>query len=396
MREQSIAPPILALVLATAMSPLALNIFLPSMPSMAEEFGVASTDIQPAVSLYFLGVAFGQLIYGPLSDRFGRRPILLIGAFIFALTNVYMIFTDSVSGLIYGRAAQAFGGCAGMVLTRAIIRDVYDKSRSASALGYITTAMVVAPALAPSAGALLDVNFGWRSSFVFLALYGVLMVPIIYRFIWETNANPLRSIEISGVIRNYGMLLRSGLFWAYMLTISFGASSFYSFVAGGPHAVMEVMGGTPVEYAQYFMWTALSFMGGSFVAGRFAMRMGLERMMYVGLVMIIVGGLAVLGQLVYGPSPLGLFGPVAFASFGSGLVHPPAMAGALSVRPQIAGSASGMLGFTPLILGAFLSEVVGRSFDYGLTPFFIIYAGACTISVLFGWLALRLEKRARN
>lgn len=362
---------------------------------MAREFGVASTDIQPAVSLYFLGVAFGQLIYGPLSDRYGRRPILLIGAAIFALTNIYMIFTDSVSGLIYGRAAQAFGGCAGMVLTRAIIRDVYDKSRSASALGYITTAMVVAPALAPSAGAILDVNFGWRSSFVFLSFYAVMMIPIIYRFIWETNTNPLHSIEVGVIARNYGTLLKSGLFWAYMLTISFGASSFYSFVAGGPHAVMEVMGGTPIDYAQYFMWTALAFMGGSFVAGRFAMRMGLERMMYVGLVMIIVGGLAVLGQLIYGPSPLALFGPVAFASFGSGLVHPPAMAGALSVRPHIAGSASGMLGFTPLILGAFLSEVVGRSFDYGLTPFFLIYSGACTFSVLFGWLALRLERRAR-
>ena len=154
---------------------------------------------------------------------------------------------------------------------------------------------------------------------------------------------------------------------------------------------MGIMGGSSIDYAQYFMWTALSFMGGSFFAGRYAMRIGLQKMMRIGLVLMVLGGLAILGQLIYAPSPLGLFGPVAFASFGSGLVHPSAMAGALSVRPEIAGSASGLLGFSPLILGAFLSETVGRSFEFGLWPFIIIYASACSISAIFGFIALRSE-----
>lgn len=396
MREKAAPPPILALVLVTAMSPLALNIFLPSMPSMARDFGVETPDIQPALSLYFLGVAVGQLIYGPLSDRYGRRPVLLAGATVFALTNVYLIFTGGVLGLILGRTAQAFGGCSGMVLTRAIVRDVYDTDQSASAMGYITTAMVVAPALAPALGAYLDVTLGWRSSFMVLAIYAAFAVPAIIFWIGETNRHPLDAISLETIIHNYAWLLRAPVFIAYMLTVTFGAASFFSFVAGAPHAVIDFMGKTPVDYAIYFIGAALAYMAGSFLAGRYAVRIGLHRMLKWGLVLMTIGSIAVLGQLFYGPSLMALFLPVGFASFGSGFVNPAATAGALSVRPQIAGAASGLLGFAPLLLGAVFSEIIGRSFAFGIAPFLIIYAGASTTAALFGLIAIHLEKRLSN
>ncbi|MFZ5608008.1 MAG: multidrug effflux MFS transporter [Pseudomonadota bacterium] len=394
MQPRAPRPPIWALVLVTTMSPLALNIFLPSMPSMAKDFAVPTAAIQPALSLYFFGVAIGQLIYGPISDRVGRRPVLLFGTVVFALTNVFLVITPNVEGLIWGRAAQAFGGCSGMVLTRAIVRDVYDKTRAASAMGYITTAMVVAPALAPWLGAMMDVAFGWRASFAFLAVYSALLLPLIARYIGETNISPIPRIDSLSIVRNYGFLLRAPVFRAYLIAISFGAMSFFAFVAGAPHVVEDILGGTPVDYAQYFLLPAGGYMAGSFIAGRYARRLGLHRMLRIGAGLMATGAILVLGQGLWGASYLGLFGPVALVSLGSGLVYPPATAGALSVRPQIAGAASGLLGFSPLFLSTGLSEVIGRSFAFGPWPFFALYAASCLISVLASHYALRLERRA--
>ena len=208
-------PPLAILVFMTMLGNLGLNMLVPAVPAIVTDLGTDSATAQWTLTIYLIGISVGQLIYGPLSDRFGRRPVMLAGLLLFLTGSLLAMLAPSVGLLILARVGQAMGGCAGMVLTRAIVRDVYQRERAASALGYISMTMVIGPATAPAIGGLLNSHFGWRAIPLALALICAAIMLASLRWLNETNLRPTSRIEVISVLRDYITLLRLKAYIGY-------------------------------------------------------------------------------------------------------------------------------------------------------------------------------------
>ena len=373
-------PPYLILVAISAVGPLALNIFVPSMPGLQAEFGVSYGVVQLTLTLYIIGMAVCQLGYGPLSDRFGRRPVLLGGIALFVLASILASLATSIGVLIAARLLQAIGGASGLVLSRAIVRDLYDRDRSASVLGYITMAFVVAPMLAPTVGGLLDQVAGWRSIFVLLALLGAVALAATWIKLPETNRNLAPAIRLAGLATGYMSLLRMPSFLAYGFTLGFSSAMFFAFIAGAPYVMVVVLGFQPLDYGLWFMIVSLGYMFGNFLSGRYSQRLGTDRMVTIGNLCTLAAGLAGLAAALAGAiSPLTLFLPMLFAALGNGLTIPNATAGAISVHASMVGTAAGLAGFLQMGIGAGSAQLVGILQDGA--PFAVLWVMAAAARV---------------
>ena len=383
-------PPYVILVAISAVGPLALNIFVPSMPGLQSEFGVSYGVVQLTLTLYIIGMAVCQLAYGPLSDRFGRRPVLLAGMALFVVASLLAAFATSIAMLIAARLLQAIGGASGLVLSRAIVRDLYDRDRSASVLGYITMAFVVAPMLAPTVGGLLDQVAGWRSIFVLLALLGAVALAATWHKLPETNRNLAPSIRLAGLASGYMSLLRMPSFLAYGFTLGFSSAVFFAFVAGAPYVMVVVLGFQPLDYGLWFIMVSLGYMFGNFLSGRYSQRLGTDRMVTIGNLFTLAAGLAGLAFVMAGAiSPLTLFLPMLLAALGNGLTIPNATAGAISVNASMVGTAAGLAGFLQMGIGAGSAQLVGILQDGAPFAVFWVMAAAASLAALTHSLALR-------
>lgn len=389
MPDKPISPPIWILIVATATGPLALNIFVPSMPGLVRVFETDYATIQLTLTLYLIGVALAQLAYGPLSDRFGRRPALLTGLAIYAGASLLCALAWSVETLIIGRILQAVGGCAGMVLGRAIVRDVFDRDRAASVIALITMAMAVAPAIAPTLGGLLETGFGWHATFLAPMVLGLIVLAGAFRGLNETNLNPIPRIDLLAMLRNYGALLRSRAFLGYAGNSAMSVGAFFAFIAGAPYVVIEVMHRDPREYGLYFVLISGGYMIGNFAASRISQRLGIDRMITLGVAVSTTGGLIGIAVLLSGTlTTAGVFLPMMLVAVGNGLSQPNSISGAISVNPRIAGAASGLMGFGQMAFGAVFTVVVGHlqnDHDHSAMAGMILFA--CVASYLFHWLA---------
>jgi DHA1 family bicyclomycin/chloramphenicol resistance-like MFS transporter len=387
-------PPYLILVAISAVGPLALNMFVPSMPGLRSEFGVSYGVVQLTLTLYIIGMAVCQLAYGPLSDRFGRRPVLLAGMALFVVASLLAAFATSIAMLIAARLLQAIGGASGLVLSRAIVRDLYDRDRSASVLGYITMAFVVAPMLAPTVGGLLDQVAGWRSIFVLLALLGAVAFAATWHKLPETNRNLAPSIRLAGLASGYMALLRMPSFLAYGLTLGFSSAVFFAFVAGAPYVMVVVLGFQPLDYGLWIMIVSLGYMFGNFLSGRYSQRLGTDRMVTIGNLFTLAVTLAGLAAALAGAiSPLTLFLPMLFAALGNGLTIPNATAGAISVNASMVGTAAGLAGFLQMGISAGSAQLVGILQDGAPLAVFWVMAAAAVLATLTHRLALRARPR---
>ncbi len=381
-------PPLGVLVAVTALGPLALNIFMPSMPGMQAVFNTDMATIQFTLSLYLFGVAIAQLFMGPLSDRFGRRPVLLCGVLLFLVGTLICAFAGSIGALIVGRVIQAVGGCAGLVLGRAIVRDTYDREESASMIGYITMAMVVAPMVAPSLGGITDDLFGWQASFHLVFAVGAVVLLFAWRMLVETHFDRTAVAGPLSMIKGFGVLLKDAAFTGYAMNISFTTAVFFSFLAGAPFIMIEIMGRPPSEYGLYFLLNGVSYMTGNFLSGRLSTRVGSERMVFAGSVIALMGvalltGLALSGEM----TPIMLFGPVMLVGLANGLSLPNATAAAISIRPELAGTASGLVGFLQMMVGALASFVVGQLLTDSALPMVTVMSGAAIVAFLGYFIA---------
>jgi len=373
-------PSFIALLIAvSAVSPLGINMYLPSMPSMARAFGVDFITIQLTLSLYLAAMAVGQLVIGPLSDRFGRRPVLLIGLAIFVLGSLACLTAQNVGLLIFGRVVQAMGGCAGITLSRAIVRDLYGRNQVASMIGYVTMGMAVAPMVAPTIGGVLETFYGWRASFAFLMVFGGLALFFAYGNLYQTHRNRGSEGSIRQLLRSYGSLLGSRLFWGYTLAASFVSAVFFAFVAGAPYVMIELMGRSPAEYGAYFAIVPSGYILGNFASGRFAGRVGPNRMILAGTLMTLASVAAMAAAFAIGSMhPAALFVPMFFIGLGNGLVLPSGIAGAVSVRPDVAGAAAGLSGSLQIGFGALVAPVVGATLETTVWPLIAIMT-ACSL-----------------
>lgn len=358
-------PSVFILVAITALGPLALNIFMPSMPGLAKHFNVDYGLVQLTLTFYLVGLGFAQLIYGPISDRYGRRPVLLWGLAIYCVGSIACVLAPTITWLMLGRALQALGGCAGLVLGRAIIRDLYDRDRSAAMIGYVTMAMSLAPMLSPALGGYLDGLFGWRASFVFCSVAGLAVYVWVILTLPETLAERGQGEGVRALLQGYGQLLRSPAFCGYVLQTAFTSGVFFAFIAGAPFVVVTVMGLPASAYGLWFIVVSIGYLTGNFLTGRYAVRLGVDRMIMFGAIAQLIGILALGLSSWLGPLSLpGIFLPMAVVAMSNGLTLPNGIAGAISVNPRAAGAAAGLSGALQMLTGAIAAVLVGYGQDH--------------------------------
>ena len=375
------------LILVAAMGPLALQILVPAMPGLVEVFAVPYHTVQLSLMLFLIGLAVAQLIYGPLSDRFGRRPMMLAGIGIYLAGALVCLVAPDIELLLVGRVMQAVGGCSGMVLSRAIIRDLYERDRAASMIAYVTVAMVVAPMVAPIIGGYLDVWFDWKAIFVFVLAYGVIVLGACLVGLRETNTSRRTMSRPSDFFAAFGFLLRSRRFLGYSLQVSFTSGTFFSFLGGAAYVVVELMGGSAVDYGLWFLFISAGYMSGNFVAGRVTPRLGSDHMISIGTVVSLIGTVILLTvTLAGGLTVVPLFMVGCIVSFGNGFSMPNGFAGAVSVDPSRAGSASGLSGFLQMTISAAMMRFVGVWLDDSALPMVaMMLTGAVLAFLVHRW-----------
>ncbi len=380
--DKTTPPHVVTLIAIAGVSALSMNIFLPALPGMAEYFDADYALVQLAISAYLAVTALLQIIIGPLSDRFGRRPVLLGGYGVFLLATLGCILASSIESLLFFRMLQA-GVASGIVLSRAIVRDMVPPAQAASMIGYVTMGMSLVPMIGPALGGVLDEAYGWRASFIMLGVLGLLVFWLIWADLGETNQH--KSASFGAQFRAYPSLIRSRRFWGYALTAGFASGAFFAFLGGAPFVSIIILGMNSAEMGGYFAIVAFGYMVGNFLSGRFAQRVGINRMMLAGGLVGATGPLFSIGLFAIGIlHPLSLFGPMFLMGLGNGLTLPSANAGIVSVRPQLAGSASGLGGAIMIGGGAGLSAVAGvmLSEESGAIPLFGLMLAVSLLSVL--------------
>ena len=395
MTEQPSRIFLLALVAVTALGPLAMQIFLPALPIIQQHFAVSTAAAQLVLSLSMVSIAVSTLAYGPLSDRFGRRPVLICGLLIFLAGSLLAAIADSIEVLILGRIIQAAGGTAGMVLARAIVRDVYAHEKVASVIAYLTVAMVIAPMLAPALGGLLTEAISWRAIFSFVGLAGLCVLALVILRLAETNSRPATHAGVTGMLEGFALLLRSPAFCGYAFNGAFGLAAFFAFVSAAPYLMVDVLDRPVTEYGLYFIGISLAFMAGNFVSARISERVGINRMILLGsgisVLAVAAGGVLALGGVW---APWALFGPTAVIVFGNGLTMANAQAGALGVYPRSAGTASGLSGFLQMAIAAVFAQTVGSVLNDSPVVMFGFMGFALALAFGAFVLALRFSRDA--
>ena len=355
----SLRPPLAVLVAISMLQPFAVNVLAPATPGMTRSLQTDYATVQLTLTLYLVTVALSQLVVGPISDRIGRRPCVLAGVVLFAGGSLIGALASSIEVLLLARVVQAVGGGTCFALARAVVRDFATKDESASLLGYMTMAMVVSPMIAPLVGGFLDAQLGWRSIFWAMLIMAAWVGVAAVLKLRETAAR-IGSGSFN-MFAAYPSLVRNPTFLGYTLVLSFTTASFFTFIAGAPYVVVEVMGRSPDVYGIFFVVSAGGYMAGNFLAGRYGRRLGSERMTSLG-VFVSVASLAleVLCVLTLPWTPATLFLPLTLNAVGNGLTIPGGTASALSVKPQLAGTAAGLVGAVQLGMGAMASVVVGH------------------------------------
>lgn len=351
-------PPTLAtLVLLAGLSALSMNLYLPSLPFMAVYFQTDYKVMQLSIALYLLVNAVLQILIGPIADKMGRRPVLLWGLGLFLLATLGCIYAPNIEAFLAFRMCQAVI-VVGIVLSRAAVRDMYDQDTAASMIGYVTMGMAVVPMLGPALGGVLEEAFGWKANFWLPFALAALAWLLTHRDFGETAAASGKTLLQQ--FQEYPELLTSPRFWGYSLSSALCSGAFFAYLGGAPFLGTEVFGMTATEVGIYFGAPALGYFFGNFISGRYSVRFGVNRMVLWGC-WLNASGVAISAVLflVGLGSALSFFGLVTVVGLGNGLVIPNATSGALSVRPRLAATASGLSGAIMLGGGAGLSAWAG-------------------------------------
>ncbi len=361
--KRSTPPTILTLICLAAMSALVMNMFLPSLPGMAEYFHTEYRIMQLSVAINLAVSGFLQIFIGPLGDKFGRRHMIIGGLCVFLIATLGCLTSTNIWIFLTFRALQAFVATA-MVLSRAIVRDLFPQDRAASVMGYVTMGMSVSPMLGPILGGYLDEAYGWHANFWALFIMGLVVMALVVFDLGETA--PAKGQKFRDQFQEYPELLRSPRFWGYTLAAAFSSGAFFAYLGGAPFVGTKVFGLTPKELGLHFSTPAIGYFFGNFISGRYSERFGVNKMVLWGAWIVAIGiGLNLVITLMGLGHSYIFFGLMTTMGAGNGLVIPNATAGALSVRPRLAGTASGLGGALMIGGGAAWSAWSGAMLTEG-------------------------------
>ena len=384
--DRTTPPHILTLVLITGMSALSMSVFLPSLSAMTIYFETEYAIMQIALSGYLATTALLQVFIGPISDRYGRRILVLGSLTIFVLATIGTLFATKVETFLFFRILQA-AVATSMALGRAIVRDIVPEAQAASMIGYVTMGMAVVPMVGPMIGGALEQAFGWQATFVFLGLAGLGTLALVYFDLGETVKGEGTSFRDQ--LRTYPELLGSPRFWGYVLCAAFASGAFFALLGGTSFVASEIFGLSPLWTGIALGTPAIGYAAGNFLSGRFSVKVGINRMAIIGSCVILFGlGLSAILTISGVNHPLNFFGFCVFLGLGNGIILPNVMAGSISVRPHLAGTASGLGGAIMIGGGAALSQFAGSilTVETGTLPLQLIMlsTSVCAfLSVLF-------------
>jgi len=389
--KPSRAAPLWLLALLTFSGTLAMHIFVPALPEAGRDLGASIGEMQMTMSVYIFGLAVGQLLYGPLSDRFGRRSVLTVGLVIYAGTGLWAAFASDVHTLIILRLLQALGGCAGLVIGRAIVRDTALAKEAAQRLALMNLMVAIGPGAAPLLGSALTTAFGWRSIFFGLAGLGAINLLFTWWLLPETHSTT-GSAHVGMLARNYGRLLRSPAFLGYALGGGCATTSMYGFVAASPFIFTHQLGRPDHEVGIYLALQISGVWLGSMAASRLIPKFPINWLMVGANAASVLAALVLLAAVLSGHLSVPLIvGPMFFFAFGAGIASPAALGQAISVNPAVIGSASGLYGFSQMGVGAVCTAIAGLGDNPALTAAIILVAAGLIAQISF-WIALRFRE----
>ena len=374
----------LLLGLVVGLDPLSIDIALPAAQEMASDLGTDLSSIQLSLSLFVFGMAAGQLVYGPMSDRFGRRPVLLFALVLYVGASAALAIAPGIEMLVVARLVQGLAAAATQVISRAIVRDRLDREAASRVLSHVFLVLGIMPIVTPVIGAWLTESVGWRSVFTVMLAYGAAALLIHWRWLPETNEAPDRdALAPERLYAAFSHVAGSGVFWSY---VGCGAAAFcalFAFLSGSPAAFIVHLGETPESFGYFFALVMVGNLIGYPVGSRLVIRLGIDRLLMCGTLGGLASGLAIAGLAIGGvASPWAIVVPVFTYMFSFALILPPATAGALSPFPRVAGAASSLLGVTQLGAGAVAGAIVAGLDDGTQMPLAIGIAAASVAGLL--------------
>lgn len=369
------------LTLLVAMGPVSTDLYLPSLPAIAADLGASRALVQLTVGLFIAGFAVMMLVCGPLADRFGRKPVLLAGLAVYVLASIACALATSIAFLLAARFVQALGACVGPVVGRAIVRDLYPPREAGRILGYMASAMALAPLIGPFIGAWLALGFGWRSNFWCLALYGALVLLTLWWRLEETLRAPERGTA-GRLLANYGLILSNRTFLGFMLCVAFAFGALFTWISNSAFVVIDHFGVAPENFGWAFGVVIAGYIAGAYGGSHAGMRFGLARATAIGTVICAAAGL---GLLIAGWTAAGGLAAIVLlmtlSLLGAGFAIPQATAGALAPFPQLAGTASALLGFLQMTTGLLVAALTSLWFDGTPRPMVTLNAACAAIAL---------------
>ena len=379
------------LALLTAVGPMSVDLYLPSLPELGRVFGASVPQVQLTLSGYLLCFAIGQIVFGPISDHVGRKPVLLAALSLYVAVCLSCMFATSIEMLIALRCLQALGVAGAPVLARAIVRDLYQGVRAGRELARMGSITALAPVVAPSLGGILQSTFGWRASFLGMAALGLCAIVLVVRLLPETMKQPPKHpMSLPSIIRGYGIFLRHRTFRIYLAIVSASYGGLFAWISGSSFVLQDLYGLSPLLFGLVFAAATLGYGLGTLLAARLVVRIGIDRTIVCGGVALAAGGLAMAAAIALGAtSPAALAVPMALYLCGLGLAMPQSMAGALMPFPERAGAASSLLGFLQQATASAIGIVVGQMLGSSALPLAAIIAAMGVLA-----LALALFRRS--
>ena len=379
------------LALLTAVGPMSVDLYLPSLPELGRVFGASVPQVQLTLSGYLLCFAIGQIVFGPISDHVGRKPVLLAALSLYVAVCLSCMFATSIEMLIALRCLQALGVAGAPVLARAIVRDLYQGVRAGRELARMGSITALAPVVAPSLGGVLQATFGWRASFLGMAALGLCAIILVVRLLPETMKQPpTHPMSLLSIIRGYGTFLRHRTFRIYLAIVSASYGGLFAWISGSSFVLQDLYGLSPLLFGLVFAAATLGYGLGTLLAARLVVRIGIDRTIVCGGVALAAGGLAMAAAIALGAtSPAALAAPMALYLCGLGLAMPQSMAGALMPFPERAGAASSLLGFLQQATASAIGIVVGQMLGSSALPLAAIVAAMGVLA-----LALALFRRS--